>query len=204
MSIHQRVIERNFGEIYEEFSKKGSLSDHLMYRIGIGADTNSDHETVWRESECEMYQRSKYLSSTHQQLFHLKSKDYHLAKIHLKHLYQYNTYNSLQLENKQYKAKLESKLPHPRINKSDMYAKSALKKISLYYYNEIKAFVHVQMFSTFGIPRRPKWICPNKGKMVDAQTGERNILSLAFECRAKDILLKLRKINLTEQQPTHH
>ena len=40
--------------------------------------------------------------------------------------------------------------------------------------------------------------------MVDAQTGERNILSLVFECSAKDVLLNPRQVSMTKQQPNHH
>ena len=72
----------------------------------------------------------------------LNQKMITLAKINLKHLDQYNKYDSLQLENKKSEAKLESKLPHPRSNNSDRHAKSTLKRLALYCYKELKVFVH--------------------------------------------------------------
>ena len=107
-----------------------------MYRIGIGTDTNSDHEMVWRDSECEIHQRIKWLSSTQQQFRQLKSIDDLLVKIHLKKLDQYNKYNSLRLENKQCKSKLE--YLYLFSNKSYMYAKSTFKHLSLCYCKERK------------------------------------------------------------------
>ena len=56
--------------------------------------------------------------------------------------------------------------------------------------------------SWFSRERNFTW--PKKGKLGDAQNGERNLLSLAFNCCTDKVLLKPWRINPTKQQPYYH
>ena len=66
MNAHQGIIESKFSILYEEFQKKGIISDTFMMEAGIETDRNYLGEEVHRFSDCEAYQRSKCLSHDYQ------------------------------------------------------------------------------------------------------------------------------------------
>ena len=66
MNAHQGIIESKFSILYDEFQKKGIISDAFMMEAGIESDRNYLGEEVHRFSNCEAYQRSKCLSHNYQ------------------------------------------------------------------------------------------------------------------------------------------
>ena len=192
MSTHQFVIKRNFTEMYEEFSKKGAISDKFMHKIGICADTNLANENVWRNSDCEMYQRSKCLTHLWQRNRRVVARDAQLLKINLKEVDKFKKYDKMMQYNVDAEQKLKTKLPHPRQDQPKIFTETSLLNFSSCNNNELKSFIHVRTFNTYKIPSNLKWIWPKKGKLVDAQNSEPNLLMLAFNCRNKIVLLKPR------------
>ena len=52
----------------------------------------------------------------------------------------------------------------------------------------LKAFIHIRMFDEVKIPKKAKFKFPKKGTVGEAQAGIRNLLSLAYDLRCKEVL----------------
>ena len=95
-------------------------------------------------------------------------------------------------------------LPRPHKEKQTLF-ESTLEHFKVLTVPHLKAFIHIRMFDEVKIPKKAKFKFPKKGTVGEAQAGIRNLLSLAYDLRCKEVLFTVNDemIERVEEENEH-
>ena len=183
---YENLLFDNFSELYQTMKENGHIPEELYDRIGFPPNTNYNGDEIEKPDGIsqEMRHRGKILSHDLQRKLRQIKEEAAIAGLKTK-------------------IKTDLVVCHDIFTRNDEAMKkifltgeeSPLEELQIKYFKppsvkQLRAFIHIRIFNTGTIPNgQGSKIPKNKGNVAEAESGVKNLIRIAYNCRLLQIKL---------------
>lgn len=183
---YDNLLYENFSELYQTMKKNGHIPEELYNMISFLSDANYNGDEIEKPDGIsqEMRHRAKILSHDPQRKLQQKKEEAAVAGLKTKINTDFVVCHDIFTRNDKTMKNIfltGEESPLEELQTKDFKPPSV---------KQLRAFIHIRLFDTGTIPNgQGSKILKNKGNVAEAESGVKNIMCVAYNCRGLPIKL---------------